>query len=56
MQLGTYELINEIGGFISGDGFEMSADEKKAALKEKKKLESQTKVKKLKPIDWESPK
>ena len=30
--------------------------EKKAALKEKKKLESQTKVKKLKPIDWESPK
>ena len=33
VQLGTYELINEIGGFISGDGFEMSANEKKAALK-----------------------
>ena len=29
VQLGTYELINEVGGFFKGEGFEMSANEKK---------------------------
>jgi hypothetical protein len=30
--------------------------EREAALKEKKRLESEIKIEKLKPVDWESPK